>query len=134
MSMSEVLEMAGPILEVLTWLCLPLGILLWLAAAVFRRIQVRWSTAEAVVFEDDGGMGLRWFGRRHEVHGVRLSPHDAEGLAAGDDVTVYYETNNPANCRTTPPDGPGEAALAVGRLLTVIGVAALASGFVLPLF
>ncbi|MBT2514995.1 hypothetical protein [Arthrobacter sp. ISL-30] len=132
--MPEVLDMAGPILEVLTWLCLPLGIILWVAAAVVARFQVAWISTQGVVYQDDGGIGVRWFDHLHEVHSALLEPGDARGLKAGHDLVVYYERRDPSLCRTTAPDSPGEPFLVVGRLLTAIGVAALASGFVLPLF
>jgi len=89
--------------------------------------------ADGVVFKDETGAGFRWFDHKYQVHNAPLSPHDIRHLAPGDDVTIYYEVNNPSRWRTEKPGNSMETLLVVGRLLTVIGVAALLSGFVLPL-
>jgi hypothetical protein len=131
--MSGVIDAAGPITEVLTWFCLPLGILLLLAVAILRRSHSPWKAAKAVVFKDETGAGYRWFDHEYQVHNAPLSPHDVKDMAAGDEVSIYYELNNPSRWRTEKPGNSVETALLVGRLLSVVGTAALLSGFVLPL-
>lgn len=132
--MAPIVEIAGPILEVLTWICLPSGLILLLFVGVTRRFHERWASAEAVVYCDESGTGFRWFDHKYQVHNAPMSPHDIKDLAAGDSVMICYDVNNPSRWQSTEPELPAKTALALGSLLTGIGAFAMMAGFVLPLF
>ena len=95
--MPTVLDMAGPILEMLTWMCLPAGLALLFYTGFLRRFVHPWAVAEAVVYSDSTGVGFRWFDRKFQVHHAPMSPHDIRDLAVGDTLPVYYcRCSNPA--------------------------------------
>ncbi|HET7140107.1 MAG TPA: hypothetical protein VFI36_08105 [Arthrobacter sp.] len=127
-------EMAGPILEVMTWLCLPSGLALLAYSGFLRRVVHPWIVAEAVVYADASGTGFRWFDRRFQVHHAPMSPHDIKDLAVGDTLLIYYHPKRPTQWRTAAPEPVGRTAVVLGRLLTGIGAAALIVGFFLPMF
>lgn len=132
--MPTALEMAGPILEVMTWLCLPPGLALLVYSGVLRRFVHPWTVAEAVVYADATGTGFRWFDRRFQVHHAPMSPHDITDLSVGDTVLIYYHPKRPTQWQTAAPEPAGRTAVVLGRVLTGIGAAALIAGFLLPMF
>ncbi|MET3720621.1 hypothetical protein [Arthrobacter sp. UYEF21] len=132
--MPTALEMAGPILEMLTWLCLPAGLGLLFYSGILRRFVHPWSVAEAVVYADETGTGFRWFDRKFRVQHAPMSPHDIKDLAVGDTLPIYYHPKRPTQWQTATPDAVGSTAVVLGRVLTGIGAAALIAGFLLPMF
>jgi hypothetical protein len=134
MTMPTVLDMAGPILEMLTWLCLPTGLALLVYAGILRRYVHPWSVAEGVVYSDASGTGFRWFDDKYRIHHAPMSPFDIRDLAVGDTLPIYYHPKRPTQWQASAPEHPGKTAVVVGRLLTGIGTAALIVGFMLPMF
>jgi hypothetical protein len=132
--MPTALDMAGPILEVLTWLTLPAGLALLFYAGILQRFVHPWTMAEAVVYADATGTGFRWFDRKFRVHHAPMSPHDIKNLAVGDTVPIYYHPKRPTQWQTAAPETAGRTAVVLGRVLTGIGAAALIAGFFLPMF
>jgi hypothetical protein len=132
--MPTVLDMAGPILEMLTWLCLPVGLGLLFYTGFLRRFVHPWDVAEAVVYSDNTGVGFRWFDRKYQVHHAPMSPHDIKDMAVGDTLPIYYHPKRPTQWQTALPEEPGRTAAVLGRCLTAIGAVALLAGFVLPMF
>lgn len=132
--MPTVLEMAGPILEIMTWLCLPAGLGLLFYAGILRRFVHPWSVAEAVVYADQSGTGFRWFDRKFQVHHAPMSPYDIKELAVGDTLPIYYHPKRPTQWQTAAPEEAGRTAVVLGRVLTGIGAAAFIVGFFLPMF
>lgn len=132
--MPNVLEMAGPILEVMTWLCLPPGLGLLFYSGILRRFVHPWTVAEAVVYADATGTGFRWFDRKYQVHHAPMSPHDIKDLAVGDTLPIYYHPKRPTQWQTAAPEAVGRTAVVLGRVLTGIGAGALIAGFLLPMF
>lgn len=133
-TMTTVLDMAGPILEMLTWLCLPAGLGLLFYAGFLRRFVHPWEVAEAVVYSDVTGVGFRWVDRRQQVHHAPMSPHDIKDMAAGDTLPVYYHPKRPTQWRMATPEQPGRTAGILGSWLAGIGAVALVAGFLLPMF
>lgn len=134
MTMPTALEMAGPILEMLTWLSLPAGLALLMYAGILRRFVHPWAVAQAVVYSDASGTGFRWFDRKYRVHHAPMSPHDIRNLAVGDTLPIYYHPKRPTQWQTAAPEAVGKTAVVLGRALTAIGSAALIGGFFLPMF
>jgi len=126
--------MAGPILEMLTWMCLPLGLGLLFYAGFLRRFVHPWAVAEAVVYSDNTGVGFRWMDRKNEIHNAPMSPHDIKDLAVGETLPIYYHPKRPTQWRTAVPEEEGRMAAVLGRVLTAVGAVALLAGFVLPMF
>lgn len=133
-TMRGVFDIAGPILEVLVWICLPPGLVLLLTAGVLRRLGEQWTQSEGVVYADESGVGFRWFDHHFHVHNAPMSPHDISHMAPGDPVTIHYATKTPSQWQTSAPQVRGETAGVLGRVLTGIGAVAMVSGFFLPLF
>lgn len=134
MTMPDALDIAGPILELLTWLCLAPGLILLVTVGSIRRFGYPWVAAEGVVYADETGTGFRWFDHKYRVHNAPMSPHDIKDMAAGDAVVIYYLLNRPSQWQTTVPEISWKTAGILGWLLAGIGAAAMISGFVLPLF
>ncbi|XAS66944.1 hypothetical protein V3C33_15940 [Micrococcaceae bacterium Sec5.7] len=132
--MPDALDIAGPILELLTWLCLPLGLILLVTVGSIRRFGYPWVAADGVVYADETGTGFRWFDHKYRVHHAPMSRHDIKDMAAGDAVVIYYLLNRPSQWQTAVPEIPWKTAGILGWLLAGIGAAALVSGYVLPLF
>ncbi|MFJ5861139.1 hypothetical protein ACIQCM_06935 [Pseudarthrobacter sp. NPDC092439] len=132
--MTTVLDLAGPILEMLTWLCLPAGLGLLFYAGFLRRFVHPWEVADAVVYSDVTGVGFRWADRRHQVHHAPMSPHDIKDMAVGDTLPIYYHPKRPTQWRMATPEQPGRTAGILGAWLTGIGAVAQVAGFLLPMF
>jgi hypothetical protein len=132
--MPTALDMAGPILEMLTWLCLPAGLMLLVYAGILRRFINPWVVAEGVVYSDASGTGFRWFDHKYRIHHAPMSPHDIKDMQVGDTLTIYYHPKRPTQWQTAAPEAAGRTALVVGRLLTAVGTLALVAGFILPMF
>ncbi|WP_066289955.1 DUF3592 domain-containing protein [Arthrobacter sp. B6] len=132
--MPTALDMAGPILEMLTWLCLPAGLMLLVYAGILRRFVNPWVVAEGVVYKDASGTGFRWFDHKYRIHHAPMSPHDIKGMAVGDTLPIYYHPKRPTQWQTAVPEAAGRTAVVVGRLLTGVGTVALIAGFFLPMF
>lgn len=132
--MPTALEMAGPILEMLTWLCLPAGLMLLVYAGILRRFVDPWVVAEGVVYSDASGTGFRWFDDKYRIHHAPMSPHDIKDMAVGDTLPIYYHPKRPTRWQTAEPEAAGKTAVVVGRLLTGVGAVALIAGFILPMF
>ena len=132
--MPTALDMAGPILEMLTWLCLPAGLMLLVYAGILRRFVYPWVVAEGVVYADAGGTGFRWFDHKYRIHHAPMSPHDLTDMAGGDTLPSYYHPKRPTLWQTATPEMAGKTAVVVGRLLTGVGTVALIAGFLLPIF
>ena len=126
--------MAGPILEMLTWLCLPAGLMLLVYAGILRRFVNPWTVAEGVVYSDASGTGFRWFDDKYRIHHAPMSPHDIKDMAVGDTLPIYYHPKRPTQWQTATPEEAGKTAVVVGRLLTGVGTVALIAGFLLPIF
>ena len=84
--MPTALDMAGPILEMLTWLCLPAGLMLLVYAGILRRFINPWVVAEGVVYSDATGTGFRWFDMR------RLSVDPVYKATVGTSHSLYSAT------------------------------------------
>lgn len=134
MTMPGVLDIAGPILEVLTWICLPAGLILLVAVGTMRRFEDQWTHSEGVVYSDESGVGFRWYDHHYQVHNAPMSPHDIRHMAPGDAVTIHYAVKTPTRWRTSAPEVRAEAAGVLGWILSGIGAAALVIGFLLPMF
>lgn len=132
--MPTALEMAGPILEVMTWLCLPPGLALLFYSGILRRFVHPWTVAEAVVYADATGTGFRWFDSKYQIHHAPMSPHDIKELAVGDTLPIYYHSKRPTQWQTAAPEAVGRTAVLLGRALTGIGTVAFMAGFLLPMF
>ena len=132
--MPTALDMAGPILEMLTWLCLPAGLMLLVYAGILRRFISPWVVAEGVVYADASGTGFRWFDHKYRIHHAPMSPHDIKDMAVGDTLSIYYHPKRPTQWQTAAPEAAGKTAVIVGRLLTGVGTLALVAGFILPMF
>jgi len=132
--MLTALDMAGPILEMLTWLCLPAGLMLLVYSGILRRFVNPWVVAEGVVYSDASGTGFRWFDHKFRVHHAPMSPHDIKDMAVGDTLPIYYHPKRPTQWQTSVPEPVGRNAVIVGRLLTGVGTVALVVGFFLPMF
>jgi hypothetical protein len=132
--MPTVLDMAGPILEMLTWLCLPAGLGLLFYTGFLRRFVHPWAVAEAVVYSDSSGVGFRWFDGKYQIHHAPMSPHDIKDLAVGSTLPIYYHPKRPTQWQTVAPEEAGRTASVLGRCLTGIGAVAFLAGFVLPMF
>ncbi|MCG2622916.1 sortase [Arthrobacter sp. I2-34] len=132
--MPQVLDAAGLISEVLTWVMLGPGLLLLLAGGVVRLLGASWHRAEGVAFADGRRRGVRWFDHKHGfVEGV-FPDGDAAPPAAGTDVLVYYDARNPARWQVDEPQLPGHTLLLLGKILTGVGVLAAVVGLVAMLF
>jgi hypothetical protein len=134
MTMPTVLDMAGPILDMLTWLCLPSGLILLVYTGILRRFVHPWAVAEGVVYLDPSGTGFRWFDHKYRIHHAPMSPHDIKDLAVGDTLPIYYHPKRPTQWQTAAPEPAGRTAVVLGRILTGIGTVALLGGYVLPAF
>ncbi len=131
--MSEPEEFLGPILELMSWVGFVPGIPLLITGWVITKRRCQWASTTAEVFEAGGFKGFRWSDDANTPH---LSLHTAEqtrGLGPGDEVLVYYDTCHPARWSIGEPrtDNP---VLALGWILTAVGVLCTLAGFVLMMF
>jgi hypothetical protein len=121
--------------EALSWLLVPLGLLLLVAATLRRSWAARYRrTQSVVVATDDASMTLRWFGEYDRAQAHEMSaPLDELAKTAGDARTVWVHPSGPDKARLDSPAHDGRALLALGALFASVGVIATVVSFVLPL-
>ncbi|QYF90688.1 MULTISPECIES: hypothetical protein [Arthrobacter] len=131
--MPEPAEFLGPVLELMSWVAFVPGIPLLIVGWAITKRRCPWTTATAEVYEAGGFKGFRWSDDANTPH---LSLHTAEqtrGLETGDEILLYYDICHPARWSIRKPrnDNP---VLAVGWILTAVGILCTLAGFVLMMF
>lgn len=119
--------------EAVSWLALPLGLVLLIAGLVRRSWSHRYTTVKAVVTALSGhDATLRWFGDAGALH-ESTEPVTGRIPAVGDARTVWVHPARPDSLRLDDPAHDGRVMLIVGGILTAVGVIATVASFVLPL-
>lgn len=123
----------GPILDLMTWVCLVPGIPLLVIARITSKRRRAWSTATAEVFEAGGDKVFRWSDSGGTPRLSLHSPEETRGLEPGHEIVLYYDPRHPHHWSLGPPrhDNPY---LILGRILTAFGAVCLLAGFILMTF
>jgi hypothetical protein len=133
--MIEPVDTVAVVAEAVSWVLVPLGLLMLVAASLRRSWAARYRRTRAVVVATDRAtMSLRWFGEhdRSEAHEMQ-APIDEPTPTVGDARTVWVHPSRLENARLDSPAHDGRALLALGVLFTSVGVVAIVVSFVLPL-
>jgi hypothetical protein len=119
--------------EAVSWLALPLGIVLLGLGLSRRSWSRRYSAVKAVVTAVTGhDATLRWFGDGGALH-ESTEPFDTTVPNVGDARTIWVHPARPESLRLDDPAHDGRVLLTTGGILTVVGVIAVVLSFVLPL-
>jgi hypothetical protein len=133
--MIEPVDAVAVAAETLSWVLVPLGLALLIAASLRRSWAARYRRTRAVaVATNDATMTLRWFGEhdRNEAHEMQ-APIDDPAPTVGDARTVWVHPSRLENARLDSPAHDGRALLVLGAILTGVGGVALVASFLLPL-
>ncbi|WP_241984364.1 DUF3592 domain-containing protein [Cryobacterium sp. Hb1] len=135
------LDFAGIMSEILTFVGLIIGALLYLVGLSVRGISGRWTRSTAVIAASRTAASstaasgpatvIRWFDNDGDVHECPADTHETQHLVAGDDVRVWFRDRRPEKCRTHDPDLDGKGLRLIGLVLLGIGVLAGVTGIVL---
>ncbi|TFD69327.1 DUF3592 domain-containing protein [Cryobacterium sp. Hb1] len=127
--------------EILTFVGLIIGALLYLVGLSVRGISGRWTRSTAVIAASRTAASstaasgpatvIRWFDNDGDVHECPADTHETQHLVAGDDVRVWFRDRRPEKCRTHDPDLDGKGLRLIGLVLLGIGVLAGVTGIVL---
>lgn len=145
--------------EVLAWVGLPLGAALYIAGLSVRGFGWRWVHTDAVIAAHPPARAatrpaaqplgqpaaasasasppvhiVRWFDRHGDVHEMPADTEETHALAPGDDVSVWFNSRRPENCRTHSPELDGKGLRLIGLVLLGTGFVATVLGFVLMFF
>ncbi|WP_233197894.1 DUF3592 domain-containing protein [Cryobacterium sp. Y57] len=135
------LDFAGIMSEILTFVGLIIGALLYLVGLSVRGISGRWTRSTAVIAASRTAASrtaasgpatvIRWFDNDGDVHECPADTHETQHLVPGDDVRVWFRNSWPEKCRTHDPDLDGKGLRLIGLVLLGIGVLAGVAGIVL---
>jgi hypothetical protein len=127
--------------EILTFVGLIIGALLYMVGLSVRGISGRWTRSTAVIAASSPAASstaasgpatvIRWFDNDGDVHECPADTHETQHLVAGDDVRVWFRDRRPEKCRTHDPDLDGKGLRLIGLVLLGIGVLAGVAGIVL---
>ena len=127
--------------EILTFVGLIIGALLYMVGLSVRGISGRWTRSTAVIAASRTSASstaasgpatvIRWFDSDGDVHECPADTHETQHLVAGDDVRVWFRDRRPEKCRTHDPDLDGKGLRLIGLVLLGIGVLAGVTGIVL---
>ncbi|TFD28900.1 DUF3592 domain-containing protein [Cryobacterium lyxosi] len=127
--------------EILTFVGLIIGALLYMVGLSVRGISGRWTRSTAVIAASSTAASstaasgpatvIRWFDNDGDVHECPADTHETQHLVAGDDVRVWFRDRRPEKCRTHDPDLDGKGLRLIGLVLLGIGVLAGVAGIVL---
>lgn len=124
-------QLAGLISEVLSLVGVVLGVFLYLAGLFVRSIKGRWIATDGVIAASEPGTVIRWFDQDGDVHECPATTPETRHLPPGDDIPIWFNSRNPAHCRTHGPETEGRALRLTGLILLGTGVVAAVVGFVL---
>lgn len=120
--------------EAISWLSLPLGLVLLIIGVARRSWSSRYVSVKAVVTAVDGHEAtLRWFGESGALHESTEHVH-GRAPTVGDARTIWVHPARPESLRLDDPAHDGRVLLTTGGILTAVGVIAVVLSFVLPLF
>ena len=140
------LDFVGIMSEILTFVGLIIGALLYLVGLSVRGISGRWTRSTAVIAASRTAASrtaasstaasgpatvIRWFDNDGDVHECPADTHETQHLVPGDDVRVWFRNSWPEKCRTHDPDLDGKGLRLIGLVLLGIGVLAGVTGIVL---
>ena len=131
--MANIVDLLGPILEVMTWVGFVLGLPLlgwgWMA----RRRHCEWAETTGKVISAGGFTGYSWTDHFDDDHRSLLPAAESHGLVVGSDVDLFYDVCHPSRWELTRPR-QDNAAWTLGWILTGVGIISTVGGFVLLLF
>ncbi|TFD64355.1 DUF3592 domain-containing protein [Cryobacterium ruanii] len=132
----DALDFAGIISEILSFVGLIIGLILYFVGLSVRGIGGRWTRTTAVIAssgtaESGPTTVIRWFDSDGDVHECPAETHETHHLVAGDDVRVWFRNRYPERCRTHDPDLDGKGLRLTGLVLLGIGVVAAVAGIAL---
>ena len=130
----QALEFVGILSEILTFVGLIIGAILYLVGLSVRGISGRFTRTNAVIALSSQKTVIRWFDNEGEVHECPADTHESHQLVPGDDVRVWFRTRQPERCRTHDPALDGKGLRLTGLVLLALGVAAAIVGIVLMFF
>jgi hypothetical protein len=119
--------------EAISWLALPIGLVLLVAGLARRSWSHRYAAVKAVVTAvSDHAATLRWFGEGGALHESTEHLHERVPTV-GDARTIWVHPSRPESLRLDDPAHDGRILLTTGGILTAVGVVAVVVSFVLPL-
>lgn len=124
--------MLATVLEVLSLLSIPLGLLLLGAAFVAFLIDARWHSTTAYL-EDGPPRALHWITQEGQVFSRPLADGDPLTPSRGDKRSVYYREEDPHRIRLHRRSEPFRVLRLSGLLLTGIGAVFAIASFLLSL-
>jgi hypothetical protein len=126
-------DILGPILEVMTWVGFVVGLPLLAWGWISLRRRCQWAETTGKVISAGGFTGYRWTDSDHADHRSLLPATEAHGLVVGSDVVLFYDVCHPSRWGLTPPKRD-HAAWILGWIFTAVGALATVGGVVLLLF
>ncbi len=127
----QALEFAGILSEILTFVGLIIGAILYVIGLSVRGISGRFTRTTAVIASAGTTTVIRWFDNDGDVHECPSNTPETHHLVAGDDVRVWFRNRHPERCRTHDPELDGKGLRLTGLVLLALGVVAAVVGIVL---
>lgn len=124
----ELLDSAGAIGELVSWLGLLLGLPFLVVSWALRLRDGDWLPVEVVVVPVPGGAIARWFagGDFHERH---LGQDERDRLGEGDHQPAYVAERRPWRMEVEPHSPAARTMRIIGLVLVVLGLVGLAVSF-----
>ncbi|MET0590242.1 MAG: hypothetical protein ABWZ77_03615 [Naasia sp.] len=113
--------MAALVLEVLSLVTIPLGLLVLAVALVLLLAERRWIATTAYL-EEGPPQSLHWISEDGEVGSRKLTPGDPLSPKKGDQRTVFYSEDDPAEIRVHRRGDPVRALRLTGLLVLGFGI------------
>jgi len=117
------------VIEILASTLTALGLGLLLAALVIRLIYGSWTRTQAITYEHEGHLCLRWHDHRYRIVEAlwssavrsRRRPAPAPPPAPGEDITIFYLARNPSQWSCEQPYRGTRIIAVVGLVCAVVG-------------
>jgi hypothetical protein len=131
--MAGLVDVLGPILELMTWVGFIPGVPLLVWGLVIQRRRCVWIATTGEVYTAGGFTGFRWIDQENVPRQTLVDADVAKGLVAGNEVKLHYDICHPSRWGLRPPKHDNTV-LILGWILTSVGILCTVGGFVLLLF
>ncbi|AWB89178.1 hypothetical protein DF220_01335 [Salinibacterium hongtaonis] len=123
-------DILGTLLELFSWIGIPLGITFLLVALLVRGVSGRWEETTAVIVRESAPLEARWMAHDGSIHSRVLEDHELEHAADEDALTIYMNPSRPERMRLRRHGGGEQTLWVLTAIFGGVGVLASVAGLI----
>lgn len=120
----------GTLLELFSWIGIPLGITFLLLALLARAFSSRWEETTAVVLRDSAPAEARWMAHDGSIFSRPLEAHEREHVTEDDALTIFMNPSRPERMRLRRRGGGEQTLMVLALIFGGVGVLASIAGLI----